>query len=323
LGELTVKVAVAGTFDVLHDGHRALIRRAFEIGSHISVGITSDRMASENRDSFVPLNIRISALEEFLSELKGDWEVFVIDDMYGPKEKMDSVEVLVVSEETLPNGKKLNGERKSRGISPLEFSVVPLVMASDGSKISSRGILEGRYGKDGRTNVPDISVGSLNPVKVEAVRTVMEKIYGSVRITSVDVDSEVPEQPFGDDVRKGAINRAKNALGKHDMAVGIEAGVFETEDGLFDIQYCAVYDNEDVLTIGMGPGFRYPDGIATAVLEGKTVSEAITDLYGKRNIGTGGGAIGMLTDGLLNRKELTEQSVIAAMVPRISDILGY
>ena len=26
------RVAVAGTFDVLHDGHRALLRRAFEIG---------------------------------------------------------------------------------------------------------------------------------------------------------------------------------------------------------------------------------------------------------------------------------------------------
>lgn len=318
-----MKVAVAGTFDVLHDGHRALLERAFEIGSRISVGITSDRMASEKRELSVPLNIRKSALEEFLSELKGDWEIFVIDDIYGPKEKMDPVEVLVVSEETLPNGKVLNEERKSRGVHPLEFSVVPLVMASDGSKISSRGILEGRYGKDGKINVPDISVGSMNPVKVEAVRSIMEKIYGSVRITSVDVDSGVPEQPFGDEVRLGAVNRAKNALGKHEMSVGIEAGVFETEDGLFDIQYCAVYDNQDVLTIGTGPGFRYPDGITESVREGKTVSEAISELYGKDDIGKKGGAIGMLTDGLLDRKELTEQSVIAAMVPRISDILGY
>ncbi len=318
-----MKVAVAGTFDVLHDGHRTLIKRAFEIGGHIYIGITSDRMASDNRSHTVPLNLRLSALEEFLSELRGDWEIFVIDDIYGPKEKMDPVDVLVVSEETLSNGRILNGERKSRGVPPLEFSVVPLVMASDGSKISSRGILEGKYGKDGKVNVPDISVGSLNPVKVEAVRSVMEKIYGSVRITSVDVDSEVSEQPFEDDVRRGAINRAKNALGKHEIAVGIEAGVFETEDGLFDIQYCAVYDNKGILTIGMGPGFRYPDNIAESVREGKTVAETIFELHGKKNIGTEGGAIGLLTDGLLNRKELTEQSVIAAMVPRISDILGY
>ncbi len=318
-----MKAAVAGTFDVLHDGHRALIERAFEIGSEVYVGITSDRMASNERDYIIPLSIRLPALEEFLSGINENWEIFIIDDIYGPKEKMDLVEVLVVSEETLPNGKKLNDERKSRGVPPLEFSLVPLVMASDGSKLSSRGILEGRYGKDGKIDVPGISVGSLNPVKVEAVRTVMEKIYGSVRITSVDVESGVPEQPFGDEIKQGAVNRAKSALGKHDMSVGIEAGVFETEDGLYDIQYCAIYDNKDILTIGMGPGFRYPDNIATLVHGGKTVSEAISELYGKEDIGRKGGAIGLLTDGLLDRKELTEQSVIAAMVPRISDILGY
>lgn len=318
-----MRVAVAGTFDVLHDGHRALINRAFEIGGHVSVGITSDRMASQKRENPIPLSIRMSALEKFLSGMKGNWEIFVIDDIYGPKENMDSVDVLVVSEETLPNGKKLNEERKSRGVPPLEFSVVPLVMASDGSKISSKGILEGRYGKDGDADVPDISVGSLNPVKTEAVRAVMEKIYGNVRITSVDVESGVPEQPFEKDVRQGAVNRAKSALGNHEMSVGIEAGVFELEDGLYDIQYCAVFDNKGMLTIGMGSGFRYPDDISVSVREGKTVSDAIRDLYGREDIGKKGGAIGLLTDWLLNRKELTEQSIMAAMVPRISDSLGY
>ncbi|MFA7186176.1 MAG: inosine/xanthosine triphosphatase, partial [Victivallales bacterium] len=187
----------------------------------------------------------------------------------------------------------------------------------------SKGILEGRYGKDGDADVPDISVGSLNPVKTEAVRAVMEKIYGNVRITSVDVESGVPEQPFEKDVRQGAVNRAKSALGNHEMSVGIEAGVFELEDGLYDIQYCAVFDNKGMLTIGMGSGFRYPDDISASVREGKTVSDAIRDLYGREDIGKKGGAIGLLTDGLLNRKELTEQSIMAAMVPRISDSLGY
>ena len=43
-------VAVAGTFDVLHDGHKALLKRAFEVGNRVYVGITSDRMASEGRE---------------------------------------------------------------------------------------------------------------------------------------------------------------------------------------------------------------------------------------------------------------------------------
>ncbi|MEA4977840.1 MAG: inosine/xanthosine triphosphatase [Methanomassiliicoccaceae archaeon] len=318
-----MRSAVAGTFDILHDGHRALLRRAFEIGDAVAVGITSDEMAAKGRKIILPLELRISALRAFLAGTSKPWEIFIIDDIYGPKEMMDLVDVLVLTEETLSNGKKINDDRRSRGVRPLEFSVVQLVMADDGAKISSSAILEGRYGKNGVSNVPDIAVGSLNPVKIEAVRSVLEKIYGSVRITAADVDSGVPEQPFESDVRKGAINRARNALGDHTMAFGIEAGVFEREEGLFDIQYCAVLDRNGTLTVGMGPGFTYPDDIADLVRNGFTVAEAIAELYGNKGVGKRQGAIGMLSNGLLDRKTLTEQSVIAAMVPRISSDLGY
>ena len=210
--------AVAGTFDVLHDGHAALLRRAFEVGDRVLVGITSDRMAASGRSVCVPLEVRERELRSFLDQL-GRYELFVIDDIYGPREMMDSADVLVVSEETLRNGRVLNEERASRGVAPLELSVVPIVDADDGEKISASAILRGEYGRTGRRDVPDIAVGSLNPVKVEAVRNVMERIYGDVRITAVDVQGGVPQQPFEGETRLGAENRARNALGGHGMAV--------------------------------------------------------------------------------------------------------
>ena len=133
--------AVAGTFDVLHDGHVQLIRRAFEVGDSVVVGITSDEMASSTRRDIVPLYLRQKALEQFLSSMGKPWRVAVIDDMYGPADVMDPVDVLVVSEETVENGRKVNEYRRSRGVKPLELSVVPLVMAEDGSKISAGAIL--------------------------------------------------------------------------------------------------------------------------------------------------------------------------------------
>lgn len=320
---MIMRSAVAGTFDILHDGHRALLRRAFEVGDDVAVGITSDEMAAIGRNMILPLELRISSLRSFLSGMSKPWEIFIIDDIHGPKDLMDSVGVLVLTEETLPNGKRINEDRRSRGVPPLEFSVVPLVMADDGEKICSRAILEGRYGRNGASNALDVAVGSMNPVKVEAVRSVLEKIYGSVRITAADVDSGVPEQPFESDVRKGAINRARKALAGHEMAFGIEAGVFEREEGLFDIQYCAVFDRHGMLTVGMGPGFAYPEDIADLVRNGYTVAGAIAELYGDKGIGKRQGAIGMLSNGLLDRKTLTEQAVTAAMVPRISSDLGY
>lgn len=312
------RAAVAGTFDVLHDGHRALIRRAFECGDSVAVGITSDRMASECRDSTVPIGIRRAELERFLSGL-GAYEIFEIDDMYGPDDVMDGVDVLVVSEETLDNGRALNERRVSRGLKPMELSVVPLVRADDGGKISSSSILRGEYGRSGHRSVMDIAVGSQNPVKVAAVRSVMERVYGEVRITAVDVPSGVPPQPFGEQTHRGSINRARAALGGHDMAVGIEAGVFEMLDGLYDIQHCSIVSRDGRVTYGQGSGFRYPDAIADLVRGGMTVGDAVHSVYGDTDIGKKQGAIGLLSKGLLDRKGLTEQSVIAAMVPRLWD----
>ena len=61
------KAAVAGTFDILHDGHKALLSRAFEVGDTVVVGITSDRMAGEGREVSVPLHLRKAELERYLS----------------------------------------------------------------------------------------------------------------------------------------------------------------------------------------------------------------------------------------------------------------
>lgn len=306
--------AVAGTFNILHAGHIALLERAFQCGDRVLIGITSDAMAASGRDGYVPLPVRLAALEDAVSGM-GEHSIMVIDDIYGPAE-MDEADVLVVSEETLGNAELVRARRAERGIKPLEISVVPLVMRN-GRKISASDIMKGEYGTTGRDDVPDVAVGSLNRVKVEAVRSVLTRIYGDVRITPVDVPSGVPSQPKEGETRTGSENRARAALGDHDLSVGIEAGVFEMEDGLYDIQHCTVIGRDGTVTHGQGPGFRYPDRIAALVRDGYDVGEAMHMAYGENEIGKGQGAVGFLSKGLIDRKTLTEQSVIAAMIPRL------
>jgi inosine/xanthosine triphosphatase len=133
----------------------------------------------------------------------------------------------------------------------------------------------------------------------------------------VEVADKVAEQPWGKEAEQGAVARARACLGQGDLGIGIEAGVFEREDGLYDVQYCAVVDAMGRVSIGHGMGFRYPPSLAERVRQGQSVGAACAQLFEEGDQGSGMGAIGILTKGVLDREALTEQAVLAAMVPRI------
>ena len=48
-------------------------------------------------------------------------------------------------------------------------------------------------------NVVYVAVGSTNPVKIGATRTVLERLRPHIRIEGVRVASGVPDQPWGDE----------------------------------------------------------------------------------------------------------------------------
>jgi len=165
----------------------------------------------------------------------------------------------------------------------------------------------------------------LNPIKIAAVRDVLNSIYGKVTMTSLSVESGVPTQPIGlNQTLNGAINRAKKALKKTDadLGVGIEAGLVEipfTITGFFDYQFCAIIDRQHWITLGSGSGFEYPPVIIEGVVKKNLeIGEAMEKFTGIKDIGKHQGAVGYLTQGILLRKELTEQSILMAMIPRIN-----
>jgi inosine/xanthosine triphosphatase len=172
-----------------------------------------------------------------------------------------------------------------------------------------------------------IAVGSENPVKISAVKNVLQKLLGDVKIYGVKVPSGAPPQPIGlSQTIEGAINRAEKALLKvtnADLGVGIEAGIIDValsgEKRYLDFQYCVIVDNEGRKTFGAGPGFEYPPIVMQKVTEENLeVGEVMEKITGIKNLGEKIGAIGYLSRGLMNRTKLTELSVLMAMLPRIN-----
>lgn len=167
-----------------------------------------------------------------------------------------------------------------------------------------------------------VVVGSKNPVKLNATRNVLEKIYDDLIVSAIHVDSEVPDQPFGmDQTVEGAVNRAKNAYSdEYDLSVGIESGLIEvpkTLTGFIDIQWCAIYDGNQV-TIGASSGFEYPPSVIKQVLVGVEVGDVMDQVTGVDGLGQKKGAVSHLSHDMLNRTENTEECVLTAMIPRMN-----
>ncbi|MGI0149664.1 MAG: inosine/xanthosine triphosphatase [Thermoplasmata archaeon] len=317
-----MRVVLGGTFDILHAGHEALLRAAFEgKPEEVVIGLTTDRFARESRPRVNPYAVRERNLKRFLAARK--WRhprIEPIDDPYGPADDLPDLDVLVVSADRLPVAIALNEARTAKGLRPLHIRTVPMALAQDGLPIASRRIRAGLIDRNGNRLKPlQVSVGSDNPVKVEAVRTILRVLSFPARVRGLRVPTDVSDQPFDQEALQGAINRARAALREGDFGIGIEAGLVWSSvlSDYFDVQYCAVIDRAGRITVGHGPGFVYPPRIIEKVKAGAAVGEAMARLTGIRTIGSKQGAIGYLTAGKLNRERLTESAVLMAMVPRI------
>ncbi len=145
------RVAVGGTFEPLHEGHKRLIDRAVELGREsISIGITSDRMARQRIRSVLPFTIRAENVKWYVRRKYG-FEPYVVEitNPYGKTLEYD-FEYLVVSPETYEMARKINEKRKEMGKQEIKIVRVDFVLAEDNEPISATRIKKGvidRYGK--------------------------------------------------------------------------------------------------------------------------------------------------------------------------------
>jgi cytidyltransferase-like protein len=146
-------IALGGTFDHLHRGHKELLSRAFKTGESVFIGLTSDEFAAkEGKKIEQPFEERKLNLENYLKmEFPNrSYQISKLVDQFGPAIYSDRIDAIAVSTETLPAVAKANTRRKELGLLDLKVEVVPMTHAEDGKKISSTRIRAGEIDLDGK-----------------------------------------------------------------------------------------------------------------------------------------------------------------------------
>lgn len=169
-------------------------------------------------------------------------------------------------------------------------------------------------------SIKTVVVASTNPVKVNAALEGLQRMFPDVEFQAqpVSVPSGVADQPMSDaETLEGALNRVNNAFTTYpeaDFWVGIEGGVASMNQELAAFAWVVIRSGAVVGKARSGT-FFLPRAVAELVGQGIELGTADDMVFGHSNSKQKGGAIGILTDNVLDRKELYEQAVVLALVP--------
>ncbi|MGB9960223.1 MAG: phosphopantetheine adenylyltransferase [Candidatus Bathyarchaeales archaeon] len=146
-------VAVGGTFDEFHRGHRTLLLKAFEVGEQVLIGLCTDEFVKKMNKPHItaPYEERKAYLENFLRQhgFSEKAKILPLNDPYGVTLSKGCIEAIVVSRETEPTAIKINEERKRLGLPPLAIIVIEMVPSENHAPISTTRIRKGEIDREG------------------------------------------------------------------------------------------------------------------------------------------------------------------------------
>ncbi|KAJ9052527.1 hypothetical protein DSO57_1033240 [Entomophthora muscae] len=150
-----LRVALGGTFDHLHIGHKILLSvAAFAAKKSLVCGVMDPSTLTNKKfhELLEPLETRIQNVSSFLKLINPNLacEIVPIFDAFGPTLTDSSIDTLVVSQETSAGGDLVNTKRIEKGFSSLEIITVEVISSSKNAtakeiinaKVSSTSIRE-------------------------------------------------------------------------------------------------------------------------------------------------------------------------------------
>lgn len=152
-------IAVGGTFDGLHTGHRYFLTNAFHAGVRVTIGLSSARYTNRYKKNkgVSAYSKRYQVLTSWLRKVGYAPQAIVVPlhDSFGPAVIDTDFDAIAVTHDNKGVAHEINRIRAERGFSPLTIVEIDLIKAEDTLPISSSRIRNGVITRDGRLVMPD------------------------------------------------------------------------------------------------------------------------------------------------------------------------
>ena len=162
-----------------------------------------------------------------------------------------------------------------------------------------------------------VIIASKNPVKINATKKAFEEVFTDrFEFEGVSADSLVSDQPMSnDETLTGATNRLQNIQHlKADYFVSIEGGV-DLLDNNYEAFAWIIISDKNKIGKAKTATFTLPLKISNLIKEGYELGDADDMVFKRSNSKQKNGAVGILTDNLINRTDYYSHAIILALIP--------
>ncbi|MCE7994952.1 MAG: inosine/xanthosine triphosphatase [Roseivirga sp.] len=169
-----------------------------------------------------------------------------------------------------------------------------------------------------------VIIASKNPVKIQCVKQAFEKVFPQqdFHFTGISVPSGVSEQPMTDEeTYAGARNRAINASKAQpeaDFWAGVEGGIQKNGSEMEAFAWVVVMSS-DKSGKARTASFQLPPAVVELIDQGMELGHADDVVFKRDNSKQKNGAVGILTNDLIDRVSYYEPAVILALIPFLNE----
>lgn len=154
-----------------------------------------------------------------------------------------------------------------------------------------------------------VIIGSHNKAKIKAVK----RAFKNFSVEGVDSPSDVSSQPTTDkETLAGAMNRAHHCHESYpeDLSIGLEGGVMLINDELYLCNWGVLMNKNTEVIKASGARIKLPDEFVGDLFAGVELSTLIDNYSKKHNMRESEGAIGIFTEGAIDRIRMFEHVVL-------------